>query len=352
MKGRERFVRAALGRPVDRLPFPALFYPIHGETVRRWHRDGMPRDVHPIQHFQLDRIELIPVSIGPLPHYERARLEEAEEWRLGLERDFKSQVAPEIAVAEEEFPVQTPTDWDRFRTLLNPDSPARYPRFWDDYVRQEKGRDYPLGFSVGGLVGWLLEWMGRVTLSRLIGSEPSFISRILEELTDFILQVGERVLRDLDADFAIIWEGAAYRALEILSSPEVTDTVRRQYRRLNDFLETKGVRVRIVHFAGRSDGFGDLWCDSGWTVFAPLDAGAVDPFQLRSRYGDGLGLIGGCDRRLLSASKREVREAVLWAVILWERLRCLPTPDGTLQADIPYENFTDWINAFRREAGQ
>ncbi|MCS7225054.1 MAG: hypothetical protein NZ959_10955 [Armatimonadetes bacterium] len=352
MTGRDRFVKALQGAQRDRPPFPSLFFPIHSETLRRWHRDGMPRDVHPIQHFQLDRIELIPVTTGPVPHYERARLEDAEEWKLGVERDIKSQVDPEIAVAEEEFPIQTVGDWNRFSSLLNPESPSRYPRFWTDYARHEKDRDYPLGISLGGLVGWLLEWMGRITLSKILSSDPAFLCRILEELVDFQIRVWTRALTDIEADFAIIWEGTVYRAQLLLDSPELKETLRNQYRRLNDFLEEKGIRVRIVHFHGRADGFGDLWWDAGWTAFAPLTAGAADPFELRKRYGDTLGLIGGLDRRLLGASKREMRELVRWAKILWEEIHCLPAPDGPLLADIPYENFRDWLSAFRRELSQ
>ncbi len=119
MDSRERFLKALSFEEVDKVSMPCLFYSIHSETIRRWQREGMPRDVHPIAYFGLERAELVPINLAPLPHYERAHLEEVEEWRLGVDRDLKSQIAPEIAVAEEQFPILKTSDWNWFKTLLS-----------------------------------------------------------------------------------------------------------------------------------------------------------------------------------------------------------------------------------------
>lgn len=339
MDSRERFLKALAFEAVDKVPLPCLFYPMHYETVRRWQRDGMSRDVHPIAYFGLERAELMPIHVGPLPHYERAHLEEAEEWRLGVDRDLKPQVAPEIAVAEEQSPIRTTADWERFKVLLNPASPARYPRFWDDYVRHARTRDYPLGISVGSVIGWLLEWMGATGLTNAWQSEPTFVARVMDEVTDFVTQVLERAVTDLPPDFAMLWEGAVYRALPLLESEGFTQTLSKSYRKLADWLDGKGVCHRIVHAAGRLDGLVRLWVETGWTVLAPLEATGVDALTLRHTYGKNLALIGNIDRRCLAATKREVNDEVRRIRRLYEQGGYIPAPDGTLLPDIPLDNF-------------
>lgn len=339
MDSRERFLKALSFEGVDKVPMPCLFYPIHSETVRRWQREGMPRDVHPIAYFSLERAELIPIQIGPLPHYERAHLEEVEEWRLGVDRDLKTQVAPEIAVAEEQFPIRTSSDWERFKTLLNPKSPARYPRFWDDYARHVRTRDYPLGISVGSLVGWMLEWMGASGLTKFWQSESRFVERLMEELTDFVLQVIERAVEDVSPDFAMLSEGRVYQAAALLKSRRFCQALARNYRKVTEWLESKNVKHRIVHAVGRLNGFLKIWVEAGWTALAPLEVSSVDALALRRTFGKQFALIGNLDRKCLAATKREVGDEVKRLSSLYEQGGFIPAPDGTLLPDIPLDNF-------------
>ncbi len=304
----------------------------------------MPRDVHPIAYFGLERAELIPIQIGPLPHYERAHLEEVEEWRLGVDRDLKAQVAPEIAVAEEQFPIRETSDWEWFKTLLNPASPARYPRFWDDYARHVRTRDYPLGISIGSVIGWMLEWMGANGLTKLWQSKPKFVEQVMDEVTDFVLQVVERAVEDVSPDFAMLSEGRVYQAVTLLRSRRFLQALVRNYRKLTEWLESKKVRHRIVHAVGRLDGYLKIWAETGWTALAPLEASSVDVFALRRVFGNQFALIGNLDRKCLAATKREVSDELRRLTLLYEQGGFIPAPDGTLLPDIPLDNFRYCLN--------
>lgn len=344
MNSRERFLKALEFEVTDKLPLPCLFYPMHYETVRRWQREGMPRDEHPIAYFGLERAELMPVNVGPLPHYERAHLEEAEEWRLGVDRELKTQVAPEIAVAEEQYPIRSLEDWEKFKTLLNPASPARYPRFWSDYASHAKTRDYPLGLSLGSIVGWLLEWMGATSLIASWQAKPAFVGQVMDEVPDFVMQVLERAVTDVPPDFAILWEGGVYRALPLLENGAFAQSLARTYRKLTEWLDGKGIHHRLIHAVGRLDGLVRLWVDAGWTALVPLEATDTNILALRKTYGKSLALIGGIDRRCLAATKREVGDEVRRLRALWEQGGYIPAPDGTLLPDIPLDNFRDCLS--------
>ncbi|MBO3799980.1 MAG: hypothetical protein FGF52_02840 [Candidatus Brockarchaeota archaeon] len=125
----KKFVRALRFERPSEIPFPNMFYKFHPETLRRWQREGLPKDVHLIEYLGLERCELIPVNVGPLPNYEAVGLEEIEEWRLGVDRLFFTALERKIRSVEEEFPIGNAVDSESFKKILNPYSPARYPRF-------------------------------------------------------------------------------------------------------------------------------------------------------------------------------------------------------------------------------
>ncbi|MBO3799978.1 MAG: hypothetical protein FGF52_02830 [Candidatus Brockarchaeota archaeon] len=111
-----------------------------------------------------------------------------------------------------EYPIKTRLDWEReVMPRLNPKSPARYPLWWDDYVRWVRDRDYPLGISAGSYYGWIRNWMGIERLSRLIYEDPELIKEIADYIADFVIETIRRAVEEIDLDFAIMWEDMAMK---------------------------------------------------------------------------------------------------------------------------------------------
>ena len=80
MTTHERVRRMYERREADRIPvtgFP-ITDPPWGDTVARWHREGMPREVSYIDFFDLDRVGVI--SADTSPRYPKRVVEESEEW--------------------------------------------------------------------------------------------------------------------------------------------------------------------------------------------------------------------------------------------------------------------------------
>ena len=80
-------------KAVDGVQFPCLFQCFEAETIRRWQREGLPRDVHLAEHFGFDQIELAPVNLGPIPAGDLADSEDALEWRIGTDREHTDEAA-------------------------------------------------------------------------------------------------------------------------------------------------------------------------------------------------------------------------------------------------------------------
>ena len=132
MNDRERFVATMYYQPRDRCPWGEMgFWP---ETLAVWCEQGMPADVHLNTYFGFDRLrEQVDVSLGLVPGFETAILEETEDYRVVrrdtgvVVREFKG--AHSFRMPQWlEFPLRTLRDWDeQFKPRLNTASPTRYP---------------------------------------------------------------------------------------------------------------------------------------------------------------------------------------------------------------------------------
>ncbi|MCS7254282.1 MAG: uroporphyrinogen decarboxylase family protein [Armatimonadota bacterium] len=345
MGSKERFVGVLKFELTNTLSLPCLFYQIHGEAIRRWQREGLPKDVHVIEHLGLERAELMPVDVGPMPHYERGRLEEIEEWRLSMDRDFKAKISEEITVVEEQPPIRQPSDWEWFKRLLNPQSPARYPRFWDDYKRVVSERTYALGIYVGSPLSWLIEWLSVRGFSEALNSNRQWLDELIEWLSNFVVETTRRAVSDITIDFAMFMEGRAYRAVAAVGSDVICSLVRKSYEMIVSHLHQHGIRLIIMHAGGNVAPLIPMWLDVGINALAPIQASAgMDVISLRKTYGKDLALIGGIDREALAGSKRDVADEVLLKVpSLLNDGGYIPAPDGVVQANVAWENMCYYL---------
>jgi uroporphyrinogen-III decarboxylase len=345
MNARERFLAVTRFEVPDRIPMPTLFQCFERDTIKRWERDGLPRDIHLAQHFGYDRVELVPVNVGPLPPYEREELEEIEEWRLGLDRDLRKQIGGAIDAVEEEFPIRSRKGWETMKTLLSPESPARYPMFWEDCKRTFEGRDYPLGVSAGSLFGWLREWMGMRALKESLEKEPAFVEEIVDHIADFVTRTLKRAVEEVDVDFAIMREDMSYKVIPLLEDKGFKRILTVGYRRITQFLDEHGVETVLMGCDGRLDGLLSLWVECGINGVYLLEAGAgVDAVALREAYGKELILIGNLDHRAFCRAKRDIADEVRSKVpALMAKGGYIPAPDHPLPSDVPLENYEYYL---------
>ena len=129
MNARERFLRTMHFEPVDR-PFllPQWTFPA---TIRRWHREGLPTDVHFNAYFGFDRYAHVPINLSPLTTEKEEVIEEDAETKVvrdplgGVKKVWKYL---DVGMPQWlEYPIKGRDDWERFKERLNPDSPADTP---------------------------------------------------------------------------------------------------------------------------------------------------------------------------------------------------------------------------------
>ena len=177
MNDRERFLATMYYKERDRCPWGEMGF--WSETLERWHEEGWPEDIYLNQFFGFDRLRnRIDVSTDFIPAFKREVLEETDRYQIvrretGITvKEFKGNLAFHMPQWLD-FPLKTRRDWeDEIKPRLNPDSPTRYPEYWDEKVRMWRQRDYPLALRLGSIFGWLRNWMG-LELSLIHISEPT-----------------------------------------------------------------------------------------------------------------------------------------------------------------------------------
>lgn len=346
MNSREKFIRVLKFEKMEEVPFPSLFYVFHPETLKRWWREGLPRDVHIVDYLGLERCELVPINVASLPSYEATGLEEAEEWKLGLDRSSLESVEAEIKVVEEQFPISYDS-YGCFKELLNPDSPARYPRFWEDYLRRVRDRDYPLGISLGSPISWLVEWIGPKRVASSLESNPSWVMGIVDDLTEFILSTLRRALNDLRLDFAIFTEERLYRLASMASTNKIVELCRRAYSPVASWVRKTGVDLIGIDAQGYISDLLEVWIETGIN-FASLEASSGGDLELISKATENrFAILGNIDRRVLGWSKRDIADEVSRKMFFFEQGGYIPAPDGIIMPDASWENFKYFISLLK-----
>jgi uroporphyrinogen decarboxylase len=347
MNARERFLRTMHFEPVDR-PYllPQWVFP---DTIRRWYHEGLPADIHFNAYFGFDRYEHVPVNLSPLTTEKEEVIEEDAETKVvrdplgGVRRVWKYR---DLGMPQWlEFPIKGREDWERFKLLLNPDSPCRYPQYWDDLKRTYRDRDYPLGVAAGSFYGWLRNWVGMENLAVLYYDDPDLVREMTDTVTDFVLQVISRVVEEVDLDFATFWEDMAMKTGSLISPHLFRDFMLPNYKRVTAYLREHGIDIFLVDCDGNVDELIPLWLEGGVNGIYPIEVAAgCDILSYRRRYGQDVILIGGIDKRALSKDLAAVKREVMGKVPeLVAGGGYVPFVDHAVPPDVSFKNFCYYL---------
>ncbi len=350
MNARQRFLETLkFGRPDRPFLLPHWFFE---ETLERWQGEGLPADVDPGEFFGFDRYEVIPVCVGLFPPFRVQVLEESSERRVLIDSDgvMKEEKKPYPSMPRFlKFPVKDRESWEKLKERLNPASPARYPRWWDDRKRSWKDRDYPLGINAGSFYGWPRNWIGVENLSYLLYDDPDLVADMCRYLADFIVKVMERAVEEVELDFALIWEDLAFKTGPLISPELFRKFMLPGYKKVTLFLKGHGIDIILVDSDGNCDVIMPLWIEGGVTALYPFEVAAgSNALATREKYGKKLAIIGNIDKRALAKGKKEIEEEVLSKVPpLLASGGYIPFVDHCVPPDVPFENFCYYLNLIR-----
>ncbi len=317
MNSRERYRAVTHYEPADRLfrhemgPYP--------ETVKRWQREGLPRDDDYRRIVDYDRFETAPVNVGLAYHWEYETLELTDDYevyrdsREGAIKKKLRNVPPPAMPQYVEFPLKGRQAWrELFLPRLDPDSPNRISCHWESLTKQYAARDFPLGVSAGSLFGWIRDWMGVENIAVMLYDDPAFIQEMMEHLADLAVEVLRKVVFDVQFDFAVMWEDMAYKTASLISPRHVRELMMPNYRKVTDLLHQAGIDVIMLDSDGNVEELIPLWLEVGINYIYPMEVAAgMDVVKLRREFGRDLIIGGGMDKRVLASGDRKAIEAMI-----------------------------------------
>ena len=89
--------------------------------------------------------------------------------------------------------------------------------------------------------------------------------------------------------------------------------------------------------------------DAGVDTLWPIErASEISPMALRKRFGKGLRLWGGVDKRILAQGPEAIRAHLREFIPLIEEGGFIPTVDHTVPPDVSWESFQHYMDLKRR----
>lgn len=366
MNARERFLRCHHFQSVDHAPFVEIG--AWDQTIERWYREGMPRDVDTFfylngnEYFGFERWEWIKINTLMVPGFEYQVIEENERIIVYkgedgvIHRALKEGMVRGTRMSMDQlisFPV---TDRDSFLEMkkrYNPHSPIRYPRYWNDLVRCYRDRDYPLALTeLGqfGLYSMLRRWMGTENACTIFYDDPKLAEEMLDFLTDFFIELTTRALNDVEVDWWNCFEDFAYKTGPLIGPNIFKKFLLPRYRRINEHLRKHGVNIISLDSDGNIEVLLPLIIEAGFNQICPLEqAAGMDAVRIRKEYGKSLAFLGSIDKRELAKGKKEIENELLRQVpFLLESGGYIPTVDHTIPPDVSYDNFLYYLDIKRK----
>jgi uroporphyrinogen decarboxylase len=325
MNARERFLETLRFGEPDRVPH--YDQSVREDTLERWHREGLPRDVSVEEFFELDHWELF----GP-----------REDVSLNLYR-----------IPEFEGELKSRADFERLKRSYDPTTPERYPTGWDQHVRRWRDRDYPVGITAWrGFFQSLAvgDWPSLLNLLYMIHDAPGLLTEMVEFLADFTLTLIEKALREVEFDYAILDEPIASHHAPVIAPASFHRFVIPAYRRIVNRLRAAGIEVIIFDTHGAVKPLIPLCLEAGVNVLwcGAARASGVNYVELRREFGRDLLLIGGLDERVLEQDRRAIEEEILSQVSpLLEQGGYVPLVDGRVRSWVPFENYVYYRELIR-----
>lgn len=350
MNARERFNAVMAFEKTDCLPFMEfMFY--WPETRDRWISEGMSADADPVAFFGYDPFQWLPVDFNFVPAFTPEILEEDETMRVVrdvtgvVKREYKYGSAMPHYI---EFPIKTRRDFLGLKDRLDPTSPARYPANWDEWVRNFKDREHPVGLVTRGLFAFFRDFMEFTDMSMAFMEQPEWIHEVMDFHTDFICRLWERAVSDVEVDMVLFGEDMAFKIGPMVGPEFVREFMVPRYKKITDFLRDHGVRTMFIDSDGDMRSLIPCFLEGGFTGVLPLEGAAnCDPVAIRRMYPH-LQMLGGLNKMELAKGGAAMYDELEKVAMLGPVGGYIPSFDHSVHPSVSYATYQDYLARLRR----
>ncbi|MBA7528887.1 hypothetical protein ES705_21079 [subsurface metagenome] len=347
-------------------------------TIRRWYKEGLqnqgrilesipstktvtgemlpspqfdrPRDLEVSTALGLDKgIMRFPIEHWIFPKFEKTIIEETETHVILIdENGIKQKIFKKGGSMPSflSYPVSGRDDFEKIKERFNPDDPGRLPKDLSDVIKQLSNRDCPiaLGGVPVGFFGSLRELMGFEGALTSYYDDPKLTKDILTFLTDFWINLWEKILSYITVDVVHIWEDMSYKGGSLISPAFFREFMLPCYKRLTGFIKSHGVNTIFVDTDGNCTELIPFFIEGGVTGMYPFEVQAgMNVAQIAYNFPT-LQIMGGIDKTKLKSKElidKELEEKVPFVL---KRGGYIPSLDHVVPPDISWELFVYYRN--------
>ncbi|MDA0335431.1 MAG: hypothetical protein O2782_09720 [bacterium] len=258
MTPREAFRALMRYEPVHRLPVLAL-EPFEQAAITRWHSEGLPEGMHPVDFLGMSRLVQVPLAWGPIPAFEPRIISEDGEYVVevasmgGTVRRRKDN--PSMFYGHLDHPVVNRKDWEEYRQRFQSRTPGRLPLDWATTVAPRLNASvdpvgiclFPFFFRLGFYA------MGMERFLTMFYDDPELMHEVFSYWSRYVLEMIEPVLDRVQLDYVMFAEDLAGKNGPLIS-PVIYETFWHPCQDpIIDMLRAYGVPVICQWSAGQFD---------------------------------------------------------------------------------------------------
>lgn len=349
MDSRTRLVTTLNHKIPDRVPMVDISY--WPETLERWYREGLPRDVSPADFFDMDSI----VTLGfdgsfRLPVI---RLEETDDYII--ERDsfgatVKSWKNHYATPSRLDFTIKTWDDWLNYKSYLDIDE-TRIEKWTVQAYRQYREKGHFIALSPLEPAWFLIEMiMGFEGSLTAMAVQKDLAGDIIETYTGFTLAMCQLCI-DKGMRFDGLWmfSDLCYKN-GMLFSPAIYKELLMPYHKQIAAFCRKNDMPMILHCDGDVRQFIPLLIEAGFDCIQPLEARCGnDVRELKRLYGTDIVFFGNIGTDIMSQTKTAIEEEVRTKVLIAkENGGYIYHCDHSIPPTVNFENYSYVIELVKR----
>jgi uroporphyrinogen decarboxylase len=327
------------------------------DTLRRWHNEGLPKQVDSIPKadlfFGFDRWQKnLPIPNNILPFFEEEIVERGERHTIGYDgRRVKRKVFTDGTDSIPhylDFPIKDRESYLPFKERFLPQLHQRIPAAIAEIARQSAQRNYCLLLYAGSTAGWIRDLMGFEGFSLGICLQPELIDEILADLSQLYESIATALVHNgIEVDVVAWWEDVAFKTGPIVPPDWFSEKCGPVYQRTLSRYAQSGTRFSYVDCDGDNRLLVPTWLDNGVNIIFPLEVNAgIHPQTLRTLY-PAIRMMGGFDKVVLLEGTDAIRKELLRLKPLVEEGGFIPHVDHRVQADVSYRDYLYYLEAKR-----
>ena len=358
MTGKERALAALRYEQYDRLPI--VHFGFWSETLQKWNieshitkdeamhwGDGNPYDksISAKLGFDFNWYSCFEAAYGLFPAFEEKIIEVMPG---GLKKVLNREG---VVVLQKDDTVSIPSEIDHLlkdRTSYEEHYKHRL-QYSDDRIdhsvletlKEDQGREVPVGLHCGSLFGMIRNILGIEGMSYLYVDDEDLYTEIIDTVGDLSYKLTEKVLSSgVRFDFGHFWEDICFKNGPLVNPSVFKEKVGTHYKKITALLNKHGIDIISVDCDGMIDSLIPTWFENGVNTMFPIEVGtwnaSIKPW--REKYGKNLRGVGGLNKSVFSQDFAAIDQEIERLKPLIELGGYIPCPDHRIAPDAKWEN--------------